>query len=813
MVRRLRWLAVLCLFHPVVGQEVEAIPDSELLPLLDVITPVPPPEIPLLAPGPAQWEMPKELEIKNEGGSISGDLNTGILTLGGPIHIKGDNGLNIFGDRATIDTKAKVTIITGDVSIYQGNLFQRGESVTYDYALKKLDTRGLRASIDPILLESGKFTTEQRGDRQVYVGYDAGITTHDAQNPGYWVRADKTTIYPGEKVVFEDLKLYAGDTPFFWLPYLSQPLDQELGYHFTPGARSDLGIFLKNRYGIMLGGDEEENWLLSRWNVDLFSKRGIGLGVDLVDTREENLEELPGFSFYYLNDMNPKTTRNGLPRVFTNEDRYTLSLKNQYELFSSPSAEWTLASNLTWLSDRYYLEDFNRAIFRNNPSPDNTLGIFRRDDESLFGGMVRYQVNDFYRADERLPEISYDRVRRPLFDLPILHEGRSSLGLIGERMDHLLHNTTIKPLSGMLAGDPNAPALLAKLTGYEKLLAEEMINQPLGSDTRRALERQLHDSSYFRLDTYQELSYQLELGNFLQLTPKVGAGYTRYDSVDGPLSNSDRLYGHAGLEASMKFSKSMSGYRDEKLGIDGLLHVVQPYAAWSVMAVDDYDRLGPDVDRLSPSTRPRPLDPMRFTAVDDLRSWNILRVGARNRLITRRDQQNYEWLYLDTYVDAFMQDPEGDRRLSNLYNKLRWAPVPWLKLDVDTQFPIASTGSGYEELNTQIRYQPYENFEFALGYRMLSGHPVLIDSNHVSLETYSRFRENWGFGTLHELEMDDGTLEFEQYSLHHDMGNWVASVGFNHRDNRLEEEFGVIFSLSFKELPGADAPIEFNNQP
>ena len=76
-----------------------------------------------------------------------------------------------------------------------------------------------------------------------------------SEDPNFWLRAKKTTIYPGDKIVFNDLRLYAGDTPVFWLPYLSQPLDSELGYHFLPGARSSWGPFLLNTYGIMLGGE------------------------------------------------------------------------------------------------------------------------------------------------------------------------------------------------------------------------------------------------------------------------------------------------------------------------------------------------------------------------------------------------------------------------------------------------------------------------------------------------------------------------------------------------------------------------------
>ena len=314
------WLVLPLLFLPCAAMAAQVLPDPSQPPPVDTITPVPPPEIPHRSPGAIEPVMPKELKITNQGGKIEGNIETGVR-LGGPIKIVGDNGLELFCNTALLDLKAKSVTLEGGVIVYQGNLMQRGERAVYDYERKSLDASGLRASLDPILLEAGKFTVEQHGGRQVYVGTDAGITTHDVEDPNYWIRAKKTRIYPGEKIVFNDLRLYAGDTPVFWLPYLSQPLDAELGYHFIPGARSNWGPFLLNTYGIMLGGDTDpatgENkdaWLLSRWHLDLRATRGIGTGVDFVDTRIDHTEEISGLSFYYLNDLAPDTTRSGVPR-------------------------------------------------------------------------------------------------------------------------------------------------------------------------------------------------------------------------------------------------------------------------------------------------------------------------------------------------------------------------------------------------------------------------------------------------------------------------------------------------------------------
>lgn len=781
-------------------------------PPVDTITPVPMPEIPIGAPPVV--EMPKNLKIENGGGKIEGNPETGV-SLGGPVKITGDNGLELFSNTAYLDLKEQSVTLTGNVSVYQGNLLQRGEKAVYYYERKFLDASGLRASMDPILLEAGKFTVDQKNGKQVYVGHDAGITTHDVKDPNYWVRADKTTIYPGEKVVFNDLRLFAGDRQVFWLPYLSQPLDGELGYHFIPGARSNWGPFLLNTYGMMLGDEEEgaaDPWLLSRWHFDIRTSRGLGVGLDLLDTRIENQNEISGLSLYYLNDFNPTESRNGIDRGIVNEDRFKVEFKHRFDLDLESSADWRVDTNLTWLSDDYYLEDFEMERFRTDPDPDNTVGVYRRDDRSLLSLFGRFRVNDFYRADTRLPEVAYDQARAPFFGLPVLHEGSTSLGIIGEKAPDTTLGAVLDPLDSLTLADPAAQPLLRQLDGYERRLAESMLALPIGDPRREAIRHQLRDSGYTRFHTQQEWSLPMTVGAGINLTPQAGFGYARYGAVDGPESGFGRTSFHVGTEASIKFSKNYDTVQNHGFGLNGLLHVLQPYATWSLLSTDDFSPGDPAVDRLTPTTRPRPLDPMRFTAIDEMQTWNVVRLGARNRLITRRDSQSYEWLFLDSYLDAFIDDPEGDRNLSNLYNDLRWKPLPWLGVDLETQFPIASNGSGFTEFASRVRFMPTDRFEFAVGYRMLDNHPVLTDSNRFDIETYTRLTEDWGVGTRHIFEFDDGTLELQQYTLSRDLGNWVFGMGVSSRDNRYESEYGAVFTLTLKDFPSASLPFQLDGE-
>ncbi len=794
--------------------------DPRQAPPVDMIAPVPAPDIPAGGViGENDFAMPEDVNIRNMGGRIEGNPSEGWLEFGGPVKITTDTGIEVFANRARLDTNAKTITLEEEVSIYQNNTLQRGALAVYHYERKFLDTSGMRVSIDPILLESGKFTAEEINGRMVFTGNDAGITTHDDENPNFWIRASQIQVYPEEKIVFRNLRLEAGGVPVFWLPYFSQPLESDLGYHFVPGSRTNWGPYLLNTYGIMLGGERDpvtgENhdaWLLSRWKLDLRARRGLGFGVDFVDTRafSEN-PNLTGLGLYYLNDIAPDIIRSGRPaQGNVDHNRYRVELKHRHGFDITGDAAWWADANFTLLSDDRFLDDFEPERFRNDPAPDNTLGIFRRDDHSLLSLFTRLRINDFYRADSRMPEIAFDQSRRPIFGLPLQHEGTTSWAYLEEKAGDPTRRAILDPLLAMAPGDPGAPALLRQLGGYERVVAERISALPLGDPRRNALSAQLLDFGFARFHTYQEFSLPFKIANVVNLNPQVGLGYTRYDAVDAPIANFDRLHLHASTEASLKFTRRFDHVVDPTWGLNGINHVFQPYVHWSYLSTDSTEALFLGIDRLTPTTRPLPLDPLRFAAIDNMIDWHTFRLGGRNRLLTRRDGQSHEWLYLDSFIDVFLEDPESNRDVSNLINSLRWNPVPWLGVDATAQFPLISGGSGFNEYYTRVRLMPRPDWEIGLGYRYLDGHPILTNSNRIDLSLYKRINEDWGVGSRHVLETADGTLEVQQYTVHRNLGNWLVGAGFTHRDNRVKSEYGVVFSITLKDFPSISLPFRID---
>ncbi len=797
----------------VLGQEEPAAPLPEILPPPEDILPIPdelpPPQDifdefplkPIPPPKPGgdplaeilSGDSDKKSEIKRPSNfQIDGSLdNLEIVNGQILVHYKGkvkliaDNGLQVFADNATWNTKEKKVELSGDVSVYQSGLVYRGESAIYHTDTQTIDTSRVRLALDPILMKAGNLKKVERNGRSLFVGENSGITTHDVENPDFWLRAKKTTVIPGDRVIFDDFTLQTGNRKIFWLPYLSQPFDENLGYLFIPGARTNLGVFVKNRYGIMLGGERdpetgenEDAWLLSQWHADLYSGRGLGLGVDFSDTRLNKKDQFGYLRLYYLYDTDPSLERAGVNRESIDPNRYRVEFAHRLPLWKTPTANYSFDANLTLLSDQYYLEDLDPSLFRINRAPDNYLGLTRRSANSLTNFGTRIRLNEFYQSATRLPEITHDWIRQPFLNSSVLYESQTSLGFYEEHLAEFQRDSLRDEVNDLLPGDPRIDEI----------------------------DRLLDERGFARFHTYHEFSRPSKVGH-LNIIPRIGAGHTSYQSVLGPDSSTSRTHLSAGIDFSTKLTKNYPHISNEKWGLNGIRHVIEPYASLSWLSTDELDSSFGRIDRLTPTTRPRSRHIGRYTAIDDLQDWSVVRLGMRNRIMTRRDGNTHDWLTLDTYIDAFIEDPEFDRQLSNLYNDLRWNPTPWFALDLETQFPIFSDAD-FNEVALSFRFMPTDSFEFNIDYRHLNSHPILRDSDRIVLESFARLNEYWGIGTHHRLELVDNSLELQQYNVHYDFDSFVGSLGFFHRNNQNKDEYGVMLSFGIKEIPSLSLPIE-----
>jgi LPS-assembly protein len=786
--------------------------------------------------------------IDIQGMETTFDPVTGIATATGDVEIQyGDT--EIRAGRADYNANTGDVMARDDVTVWKGGVTYKSESIVYNIKTGELTGNTIRSAIAKgagnLLYTTDRFETETKVVDQIS-GENSFITTHDVQNPNYRVRARQITIYPEDRIVMKKVTVFVGDTPVLWLPYISQPLTEEVGYTFSPGWASNWGLFLLNQYGVIHG-----DHTLAKYKLDLRSERGFGAGVDFISMRHRwNQQNFGTLKLYYVNDTDPSLSRTGgsaeaLARQSLDAGRYRVNFAHRIYLPGPEASTWYLDFDINKLSDAFFYQDFFFEEFRSNREPDNQVSLVKTHDLFTATLMARFQLNDFYRTATRLPELAFDFTRQPIFDSGFFYQGNTTAGIYAEQFSDIEQRQTrqlieegeaflgnvgaIDPISGLPTNAPPNQGALRQVLGVdpETIVATNEVQQALD-----ILRNRLQEPGFNRVHSYHEFLFPKTLFGWLNVVPRIGGGVTQYSSIDGRqdgvTSKTKGLFS-AGMDVSFKLSKRWDDIESKALGLDGLRHVFQPYLNYSYLSATVPDGF-PAIDRLAPTTRPRSLDIPLFTAIDDLRDWNIARVGVRNVLQTKRDYQTaengsfreateqavqtYTWAGLNTFVDVFMEDPEFNRDVSNLYNELFWRPVPWISLWMDSQLPIAGGADNFTEVNYGATWLPIKTVSLTLGHQFINDHPLFQDSSLVFSRIYTRVNENWGFSMNHVYEIDDGTLEFQSYSVHRDLSSWSASIGAMVRDNRNGlSDFGLLFSLTLKDFPQVSIPLDMDPNP
>src|SRR5213079_2867830 len=258
---------------------------------------------------------------------------------------------------------------------------------------------------------------------------------------------------------------------------------------------------------------------------------------------------------YFIEDQNPEINKTDLPRGSISTGRYRASLEDHTDFTSDIYG----IVDVTKLSDAFVMQDFYQSEFRISPVPDNVVAVAKTNLFYTLTAIARFQANDFFQTTERLPEVVLDIKRHALFGGPIFYEGETGVAD--------LHRN------------------FAEGSGFE-------------------------DYGTTRLDTFHQLLYPNTYFGWLSIVPRAGFRATYYDKTrdlgntlfpdtSDPLvpdfilpdptpttpiidaGSGVRTVFDTGMEASFKMSRSWDDVASRALGLDGLLHVVQPYTDFS----------------------------------------------------------------------------------------------------------------------------------------------------------------------------------------------------------------------------------------
>lgn len=689
----------------------------------------------------------------------------------------------IYCDYAQYNPDSREALVKGNVRIYRdGHLFT-GERAVFNFETKTLHAADFHGDVYPF-----KFAADSVNSLgpKAFEAHDAILTTSDSSKPDYYFKARSVRFYPHDRVVFSDATLYLGKTPVFWFPYLYQSLQRNSGFMIRPGYEGIWGAYLLSEFTFPINENS-----YGRLHLDYRTLRGAGVGFDSEFKFGKNNESWGKFISYYSNDKHPEENDTSFARQTVGQNRYRVTLQEHAYITDDIYAN----IDVNKFSDALFLQDFVPSEYQVNPQPDNVVSLTKWDENYTITGIARAQLNNFFEATERLPEVDFDLKRQTLFDSPVYFTGDTSV---------------------------------SRLTR----------DFPSGSG--------FPDYSTTRLDAFAEFFYPKTYFGWLSFVPRVGVRGTYYSSSG---NSSDTVFDQAivpgqvvttgtgqqpiikgggvfrpvvtaGFESSFKFSKAFEDVDARRWGFDGLRHVVQPYTDFSWVDTGRNPNNILQFDRFNPTTQLAPMDLASFNSIDSITDWTIWRLGVRNRLETRRDNDTFSWLDLDSYIDVNLDEPKypginyRQGTFSNIFNNLNWNPLPWLGAQVDSQIPVSS--KGFTEVNATLNFVICPNMKIDVGDRYIHNNPFFDNSNFITFGTYIRINDDWGFSAQEQYEMHDHTLEYQSYQIHRDLSSWTAALGFTVTDNRVNGlgslDYGVMLTFTLKDFPSISSPISFSPQ-
>ncbi len=682
---------------------------------------------------------------------------------------------DIYADYAQYNSTTHDVELRGHVRIYRDVSLYIAESGVYNTETKKIRAINGRTESQPYFLSGADVSSISENGYLIRNGI---FTTHDSPRPDFHLRARKIRVYEKDRVIFQYVTAYVGNVPVFWWPYLYQSLNDAFSFTVSPAYLSSWGPSLLTQVTFPITED-----IKGRVRLDYRGRRGLALGFESsIDYGKDN-DSSARIKTYYLQDQNPLLNETATPRKDVPTGRYRLSLEDRTNF----SDDIYGIANLTKLSDPFVMQDFYQGEFRINPVPDNVIALTKTDPFYTLTGIARFQANEFFSTTERLPEVVLDVKRHALFGGPIFYEGET--------------------------GFANLRLQFPQDSGFENY-------------------------GTTRFDTFHQLTYPNTYFGWLSIVPRVGfrgtyygktwdLGSTTFMPPSNPLvpdfilppptlanpvkfdGDTFRTVFNTGTEASFKISQEWENVQSRAFGLDGLMHVIQPFTNFSYVSEN-----GPNptsilgLDRFEPSTQLRAIDFPQFTSIDSIDSWTVWRLGVRNRLETRRDDQTITWFELDSFLDVNFDNPYDRTDYSNFNNNIRFTPLPWMSLSVNSQVPAFA--KGFTEVDTTMSVQPMANVQLSVAHRYLNSNPFFDNSSLFVVGGYYRINDNWSLGVQEQYEGATGVLEQQRYSIYRDLSSWVASFGGVIRDNAGSREYGVIFTLTLKAFPKFGFDVNFD---
>jgi lipopolysaccharide assembly outer membrane protein LptD (OstA) len=687
----------------------------------------------------------------------------------------------LTADEAEANLKSRDVVARGNVTMRRGLFEWRGSEITGNLARKEFTVSAYEATTGKLYVKGDKGV--HHSDGRVEVGQTQLTTCEYVDHPHYSLYARRVLHFPDGAFRAHHVIYKIGPVPVFYMPVVVGSTDAAAGFEIKPGYESDWGPYL-----LLARSWRLNKQVTTKFRLDLRGYRGIAVGNETnIRTTNSNTDVL----LYGMVDTDTPETSSGYNRRFESEDvRYRARVVHRQDLRD----DVTLRLRLDKLSDIDMLENWFRREFQGDPQPSSLADVTWERERFALSLGFRPRLNDFFTEVEQLPTLTFQMPRQPLLGSRLFYQGRTSLASL-EMNWREFDRDRFDPLNVRLIDPENYDAV--------------------------------------RLDSLHMLYLPFSLGGVLQAVPRAGVRLTAYsDSSERPITLADlerladiddpdnpdspldavnydddggtvvRFASEVGLELSSKFWRTWPDARSAWWQIDGLRHVVEPYANYTLAPEPSEDR-----DNL-----------YFFDEVDRLIEQNFIRFGLRQRLQTRRSNRIYTLASMETYADFHFVKEEGFDNLGALGGRFNFDPKDsvgfWGRMEADMGEGSFNRG----EIGLRLGRREAVRFDISYLYRndyvartVYSMGSSLTDVAGDSVFAHSYARAQWLRTSLafplnpltrgrigYDFDLEEGKLASQYYEVIRDLHCWMGSL-------RLQEEEGevsVMLLLYLKAYPG-----------
>jgi lipopolysaccharide assembly outer membrane protein LptD (OstA) len=690
-----------------------------------------------------------EIDPLSEKTTLVNDFQTHTWAGSNGVIIKQGSSI-LIANEVHLDENTREVTADGMVTLQTDKVYWTGEHLEYNFRTRELGARSYRAGVGNSLFVAGDSVSGNgNSTNKVLEANSALITTDDTSHPGYYVRAKSVKIEDAKdgkskEVTAREATLYVDGIPVFYLPVYRREIGTHSTYFVvTPGYRSRFGPYLLTEYHVNLHEGFDAGL-----RMDYREKRGPGVGpmvsydLDKIGKGE--------FEYYFTHDWDAK---NDPGYTGFSEDRQRL----RFSHIATLQTNFVAKASVNYQSDPLLLHDLFEAEYRTNTQPKTVFEVNKLWSNFSLDAVAQPQVNRFFPTVERLPDIKLSGLRQQLGVSPFFYETESSFAYLRNQ-------------SGIPGG-----------TNYAAM----------------------------RADTYHQIILPHTFFGFLNVTPRAGGRLTHYSETetDSPipeLPDRDRFVFNTGMEASFKASRLYSGVRNDLLDVTDLRHIVEPSVNYVYVPRPNV-RPGeiPQFDTEVPSLRLLPIDFPDYNSIDSIDSQNVLRLGVRNTLQTKRDG-NVDTLLNWQVVTDWRLDPHPDQyTFSDIYSDLDFKPRRWLVFNSETRYDIQH--GEFNLARHTVTMTPNDRWSISLGHWYFRGDPTfgLTNGNNIIYtRMYFRLNENWGTQISHHFEARDGTMEEQFYTIYRDFRSFTGALTFRVRDQRIgPADYTIAFTMQLKSHP------------